>query len=283
MNLDDILGGFLVQVKETLQYILSLNESARADYVADNGDAVVTALLSVIGHTEPEIRDELGYRVFIELLSAGHFSHVQLVYLAQAVSSSEYLQHKSLNGVYTRSFSALWLTALLHADRQLSYLNSETAPRVLEQAAYYMQRERDVRGFTEHGWAHSMAHAADLAIAVIQHPAFEVRFAPLILQGMKVALWKGRVYTDDEDERLAKIIPALAAVDFPEAVLLEWAEQLVDRLTHHSYTAGYDRAFYTARTNTMQLLRALYFNLKFTQRYDKLRGTVSILIQEWMK
>lgn len=274
-----------MQVKETLQHVLTLNEPARAAYVAEHGDALVTALLGVVGNTDTQLRDELGYRVFIELLSAGYFSHAQMARLAKAVGSKDYLRFEldSEQGVFTRSFSALWLTALLHADRQLSYLNSDEATMILEEAAYYMQRERDVRGLTEHGWAHSMAHAADLAIAVIQHQAFEIRFAPIILQGMKTALWKGRVYTDDEDERLAKIIPALAAVDFPEAVLLEWVEQLVERLAHHSYAAGYDRAFYIARTNTLGLLRTLYFNLKFTHRYDKLRSTVSIHIQEWMK
>lgn len=274
-----------MQVKEKLQYVLSLNEPARAEYVQEQGDALITDMLTVIGDVDAELRDGLNYRVFIELLSAGYFSHAQMARLAQAVGSKDFLRYEPMleGGVYTRSFSALWLTALLHADRQLSYLNSEDAAAILEEAAYYMQRERDARGLTENGWAHSTAHGADLAIAVIQHPAFQMRFAPIILQGVKAAIWKGRVYTDDEDERLAKIIPALAAVDFPEAVLLEWAEQLVDRLTHHSYSAGYDRAFYTARTNTLQLLRALYFNLKFTHRYDKLRGTVSILIQEWMK
>lgn len=264
-----------MQQIETLQHVLTLNEPARADYVAQHGDELLPVLLAHVGSEEETVR-ELNYRVFIELLSAGHFSHAQLRELAQGASSS--LQGES---IYTRAYAALWLTGLLHADRQLSYLNDATA--MLEQAAYYMQRERDVRGLTEHGWVHSMAHAADLAIAVIQHPSYEVRFAPILLQGIKAALWKGRVYTDDEDERFAKIIPALAATDFPEVVLLEWAEQLTDRLTHHSYTAGYDRTFYMARTNTLQLLRALYFQLKFTHRYDKLRGVISMMIQEWMK
>lgn len=274
-----------MQLKETLQHILTLDEAGRAHYVAEQGDALLPEMLANIGHIEEELRDQLNYRVFIELLSAGHFSHAQLERLAKAIGSKEYLLFGMAepNGGFTRSFSALWLTGLLHADRQLSYLNSDDAGAILETAAYYMQRERDVRGLTEHGWVHSMAHAADLGIAIIQHPAFQIRFAPILLEGIKSALWKGRVYTDDEDERFAKLIPALAAVDFPEVVLLEWVEQLTDKLARHSYMAGYDRAFYEARTNTLQLLRALYFNLKFTQRYDKLRGTVSILIQEWMK
>lgn len=274
-------------MKETVQHVLALSEQERSAYVLQNGDLLIADMLTHIGDRDPELRDQLNYRLFIELLSAGHFSPEQLQQLAKTVGSRESLSFglrtDDAHAVFTRSFSALWLTGLLHADRQLSYLIEEDAVAILETAAYYLQRERDVRGLTEDGWAHSMAHGADLAIAVIQHPAFQIRFAPIILQGIKAALWKGRVYTDDEDERFAKIIGALAAVDFPEEVLLEWAEQLMDKLTHHSYAAGYDRDFYQARTNTLMLLRALYFNLKFTHRYEKLRGQVSIFIQEWMK
>lgn len=274
-------------MKDQLQHVLTLTEQQRATYVATEGAQLINGMLAQIGATDPELRDELNYRVFIELLSAGHFSPAQLQQIAKTVSSRDYLScglaTSDPNAVFTRSFSALWLTGLLHADRQLGYLIEEDALQLLEAAAYYMQRERDVRGLTEDGWAHSMAHGADLAIAVIQHPAFQIRFAPVILQGIKAALWKGRVYTDDEDERFAKIITALAGVQFPEEVLLEWSEQLVDKLGHHSYMVGYDRDFYRARTNTLQLLRALYFQLKFTQRYERLCGVVSMHIQEWMK
>lgn len=275
-------------MKTYLQTILAMDEGSRKHTIEQAGLELPQQMLENIGATDNELRDHLNYRVFVEALSAGYWHHEQLTYFATHLATDEFLYYKlteaDADAVFRRSFSALWLTNLLQVDAQQAFLTTEQSQAILEQAVRYLERERDVRGFTgEAGWAHSVAHGADLAVACIGHPAFELRFAPLILQGMKAVLWKGTVYTDDEDERLVNIIQALAAINFPEDVLVEWVEQVFDKLTHHLYTQGYNQVYYHARTNTMQLMKTLYFSLKFSHRLDKLRGTTSIFIQRWSK
>ncbi len=187
--------------------------------------------------------------------------------------------------VFTRSFSALWLTALLHADAQLRFLQADDLTVIFQEVARYFIRERDVRGYIndEQGWAHSMAHVADLCVACIRHPQFEVRYAPMILQGVKEAFWKGSVYIDDEEERLVKVIEALIAIDFPEEILIEWVEQVFDKLEVYLYEAGYTKDWFKARSNTMHFMKTMYFAVKFSNKYEQLRAVTSILIQKWMK
>lgn len=275
-------------MKQQLVQLLQLSDVERKAYIEKEGDKLLEQMLQVIGSPDAELRDALNYRFFVETANVLLWSPSQFTTMALTVSSNDFL-YKGLNeqnetNVFTRSFSALWLTALLQIDAQQRFLTDEQVKSVLKAAASYLEREHDYRGFTgENGWAHAGAHGADLAVAVIRHPLFELSYAPIILQGVKAAQWKDYVFVDDEDERIVAIFQALAQKDFPEDVLVEWVEQMFDRLSRHLYTEGYNASYYHARTNTMSLMKTLYFNLKFSHQYDKVRGTASIFIQRWAK
>ncbi|MEK4229458.1 DUF2785 domain-containing protein [Solibacillus sp. FSL H8-0538] len=275
-------------MKEKLMQLLAMDFAARQQYINESGEELLQEMLLNIGVTDDELRDKLNYRVFIELLSAQLWTPKQMTHLATVLITNNYLYYKveeqDKDSVFTRSFSALWLAGLLQVDRQLHFLTDDTARQVINVTLPYLQRERDVRGFVEEqGWAHAVAHGADLAVAVVNHPLFQVSDAPVLLQGVKEVLWKDSVYTDDEDERLVKVIEALIAMDFPEEVLVEWVEQIFDKLDLHLYEIGYTPAFFAARTNTLHFIKTLYFTLKFSNQYNQLRGVCSIFIGKWMK
>ncbi|WP_145024419.1 DUF2785 domain-containing protein [Paenibacillus sp. Y412MC10] len=53
------------------------------------------------------------------------------------------------------------------------------------------------------GWAHAIAHGADLLAAAVRHPLSSVDGSGWrVLNVMGQTLFKGYVYSDDEDERL---------------------------------------------------------------------------------
>lgn len=265
-----------------------MDHAERVHYIQKSGDTLLQEMLQNIGVPEDELRDKLNYRVFIELLSAQLWKPAQMIELTKTLISQDYLyshlSEENEDAVFTRSFSALWLAGLLQVDRQLHFLTDDEAKEIIKATLPYLHREHDVRGFVgEKGWAHAVAHGADLAVAAVNHPAFQLSDAPILLQGMKEAFWKGSVYTDDEDERLVKIIEALVAIDFPEEVLVEWVEQVFDKFDHHLHEVGYTPAFFAARTNTLHFMKTLYFSLKFSNHYLQLRGVCSILIGKWMK
>ena len=288
MTMKVLLGGiFLLQ---QLQQVLAMNEQERHVYVQAHEEQLLTNMMKHIGHPSSTVRDQTNYRLFIELLSANYWSVERLRPLAMQLIDEEHLflhiqDRKETEAVFTRSFSALWLTALLHADAQLRFLQAEQLAVIFQQVARYFVRERDVRGYIdeEQGWAHSMAHVADLCVASIRHPQFEVRYAPMILQGVKDAFWKGSVYVDDEEERFVKVIEALMAIDFPEEILIEWVEQVFDKLEVYVYEIGYTKEWFKARSNTLHFMKTMYFTVKFANKYEQLRAITSIFIQKWMK
>ena len=200
---------------QQLQQVLAMNEEERQVYMQAHEEQLLTNMVKHIGDSSSTLRDQTNYRLFVELLSANYWTVERLRPLTMQLINEEHLflhiqDREATEAVFTRSFSALWLTALLHADAQLRFLQADDLTLIFQQVARYFLREHDVRGYIndEQGWAHSMAHVADLCVACIRHPQFEVRYAPMILQGVKDAFWKGSVYIDDEEERFVKVIEA---------------------------------------------------------------------------
>lgn len=270
------------------EQVLSLPYEERGQYIQQHPD-FLEEMLCNIGHPSGEIRDAYNYRLFVELLSADQIPHDTLKNFASSLGSDSYLLagigETESDSVFTRSFSALWLTAILHADRQLELLDEKLVADVTKAALTLLARERDLRSFVdeEKGWAHVIAHGSDLLAAIIQHRYFDIKNSPYILQEVKEAFWKGRVYTDDEEERFVKIIEGLIQKGFEEDILVEWVEQIFDKLEMYSYELGYTQEWFRARTNILHFMQTLYFTLKFSNRYEKLRSITSIFIQRWMK
>ena len=268
--------------------LLNKNILERQLYMEEHAESLIENMINHIGYPEDELRDKLNYRLFIELLADQLFTKEQMMRLALTLKGDSYLFHtigeRESDNVFTRSFSALWLSNLLNVDSQLRFLKEEDAVSVLEAGSRYLAKEKDVRGFVgEKGWAHAVAHGADLSSAIISHPSFNVRFAPIILQGVKESFWNGVVFVDDEDERLAIIVEKLLQKDFPEEILIEWIEQVFDKLQFYVMEVGYTPLYFTARTNTLQFMKTLYFTLKFSQKSPEMMGIVSLFIAKWMK
>ncbi|MGE7666495.1 DUF2785 domain-containing protein [Ureibacillus composti] len=275
-------------MKETLLKVLSMDTVERQQFMNQQGNQLIEEMILHIGSPDNELRDQLNYRLFIELLSYQLLTSEQMTFLVQTLQGNDYLYQKigevDTDTVFTRSFSALWLTALINVDSQLHFLPDDTAKSLLEICVPYLTKEKDVRGFVgEKGWARSIAHGADLASALISHPQFEIRLSPILLQGIKDSFWKGTVYVDDEEERLVAIINQLISKEFPEEILIEWVEQVFDKLQFYLMEVGYTPQYFNARTNTLHFMKTLYFTLKFSQQMPQLKGTVSIFISKWMK
>ncbi|MCT6922880.1 DUF2785 domain-containing protein [Metasolibacillus sp.] len=268
--------------------LLQMDSLQREQYMQTHREEVLTELLQHIGSANEEHHDKIVYRLFGELMTEGLFLTEQLARTALLLPTKDYLFKNIANGdadsVFTRSFSALWLVYLLYYDGQLSFLTPEEAQFVMTEASRYLEREQDVRGFVEgQGWAHSVAHGADLFAMMITHPHFQPQLVPVLLQGIKVTFWKGTVYANEEEDRLAQIFEQLVKTDFPEEVCIEWVEQVFDKLALQRENEGYTMQFFDARMNVLRFMRALYFTLKFSHKMPQLQGVVSIFIGKWTK
>ena len=273
-------------MKNILQQAILLQPEMRPDFLQKQNIDLYD-LLQVIGSPDAVLRDELAFRIFVESLYTGSWPEQVLREVAQKLIAEDFLffniGENGTQSVYTRSFSALWLSYLLKVDTQQPFLEGQESKAIFDRVTTYLIRECDTRGLVENeGWANAVTHAADLYTSCIVHPQFEMRFVPLFLQGISNSIWAGNVFVDDEEQKLANLIKVLQAIDYPEDVLVEWIEQLFDKLEFHLYERGYTRDYFKARTNTIHLMQAIYFKLKFAKVYSKVQSIASLFVAKSM-
>lgn len=127
----------------------------------------ITEIIGVLGSTDAELRDELGYEALKKLLIHKNYLNAkELKHLLDYAISDNMLFHDigrtDWNSVFLRSFSALLVTLLLHRDNQDEYLSKAEYEEVVHRIVDYCCEERDFRGFVKgKGWAHAPAHISD--------------------------------------------------------------------------------------------------------------------------
>ncbi len=277
-----------MEIKETLQTFSSMTLSERQAFFNKEGEWLLKEMVAHIGSTDAELRDHLIYRLFIDLLSDNFLSAQQLQGLFDTATSEDFLYanigEQMTDSVFTRSFSALLVAGILAKDSELLILNDTSLQSFFKKIGRYLLLENDTRGFVEgKGWAHSVAHGADLAAMTIKHPKFDLQHAPSILHALKLVTWKDVVFINDEEERLVNIIEALLARNYSEEALSEWVEQVFDKFEMHLVTQGYNQSFFSGRTCTLNAMKTLYFSLKMNNLAPKLQNTLYLQIAKWLK
>ncbi|MGD6856717.1 DUF2785 domain-containing protein [Bacillus infantis] len=244
------------------------------------------AMLEVIGTSDPYLRDHLIYANFARLIGEGRFSHAMLEeILAVCLDDSHLFFHLGAEGddsVFTRSFSSLVLALVIQKDAEKRFLSAQTVQYTYGKTLEYMKEEKDLRGCVEEkGWAHSMAHAADLLNELVRHPVI-FSSEQLLLQGMDVIFHcvsrNDGVYTDDEPERL--IFPLTAIME--KSSENSFANKLKE-LSQYEEDARRSKsdgnAYYHLRTNMMMFYKTLYFRLKWNDLFPAGRDRLEACIK----
>lgn len=281
-------GELHMDIKNTLQSFSTMTYSARQQFMVQNGDWMLQEMLTHIGSPDAELRDKLIYRTFIDILSDNLLSNEQIQYLFDTAISDDFLYlnigEEMTDSVFTRSFSALLVASILAKDAELLILHDDSLQNFFQKIGRYLLLEKDTRGYVQDkGWAHSIAHGADLAAMTIKHPKFNLQHAPLILHALKLVTWKDIVFVNDEEERLINIIEVLLARNYSEEALIEFIEQVFDKFEMHLVTQGYNDAFFSGRTCTLNVMKTLYFALKMNNLAPKLQNTIYGQVAKWLK
>lgn len=284
-----MLGAFLLMnIKETLQSFSTMTLSERQAFMLQHSDWLLQEMLAHIGSADAELRDHLIYRTFVDLLSDNLLSSEQLQYLFETATGEDFLYlhigEKTTDSVFTRSFSALLVAGLLAKDTELLVLSDDDLQKFFKKIGRYLLLEQDTRGYVqEKGWAHSIAHGADLAATTIKHPKFDLQYAPSILHALKLVTWKETVFVNDEEERLINIVDALLLQNYSEEALIEFVEQAFDKFEMHLLTQGYNEHFFSGRTCTLNFMKTLYFSLKMNNKAPQLQNTIYGQVAKWLK
>ncbi|HET9906162.1 MAG TPA: DUF2785 domain-containing protein [Anaerolineales bacterium] len=187
---------------------------SKNDYQIPEGHALeelTKTLFSYLGSTDPDSRDEIAYVVYANWLKRDMFSlgeienHINelLANLEKGVGETE------SDSVFLRAFSVLLLAEIVHNDNKKSLLEKEQIQRILERGLWYLEAENDPRGYIPvKGWAHALAHTADLMLVLGRNRYLEGNDLTRILQGIanKIKQQNNYVYIHREDERLANAV-----------------------------------------------------------------------------
>lgn len=237
---------------------------------AENPESLVTPqdlapeLESYLGLPDPELRDELAYMILGTWIERGQLSPAYMRNLTSRLLAN--LRHglgeRASDGVFLRSFSALILTELVLQDAERPFWSPEEARGVMQGALSYLRDECDLRGYVPgKGWAHSVAHTADLLRALAANPRLDQAHLEQLIEaiGDKVVAPGPYIFACDEDERLALAVLEVAKRrQIREDVWRNWLADLVAPPGQPSWRErlGQGRDL-EARTNLRLFLQAL--------------------------
>ncbi|WP_162985948.1 DUF2785 domain-containing protein [Virgibacillus sp. Bac330] len=198
----------------------------------DQLDSLLEEMLENIGHTDPEIRDDLIYNSFVKLILKDYVTKEQTIYILQKCMSEQYLffniEDKTIgDSVFTRSFSALVIATILYKDATTRNLSSELVLYAIHVGIEYLLLEQDYRGYVEEkGWAHSIAHGSDLLATCVLHPEFDASQTKACLHAIRKCVLVEYPYIDEEDERLIQVMEALIKKGMEDIELRNWIADL---------------------------------------------------------
>ncbi|MDP4552887.1 DUF2785 domain-containing protein [Alkalihalobacillus macyae] len=251
-------------------------------------DLLLESMLHEIGSTDPELRDELIFGTFAELVMKDYLTVKQMNVVMTTCIDDQHLFYrigeKGTDAVFTRSFSILVVALLLEKDRDVSFLSDGDAMRAIDCCVRYLQEEQDTRGYVEEkGWAHSIAHGADALAEAIKHRKFGDERVAQCLETIQLCLFKEGVYVDDEDERLLLSLEALLDRGVGDAVLVSWIVGIEDELELRFTNEGYSVPFFHTKGNVMHFWKSCYFRLLFLDCCVETRVTIENVVKKWTK
>ena len=234
----------------------------------NNLDALLEEMLQNIGTTDSELRDKLIYSTFSQLIIGNHLNKPQLLRMIEVCLDDQHLFYKigekNTDSVFTRSFSSLVIDLILEKDMELNFLEKHIAKKAYKKTILYLQKEEDTRGFVDgKGWAHSIAHGADLLTSTIKHHSFELSNTKECLDTLAHCVIKDSVFIDDEDERLIFAIEALIQKGLEEDQLKAWVGSFSVFLEDHYDNNGFSLDYFKYKSNIMNFLKSLYFRLSY--------------------
>lgn len=240
-------------------------------------------LFSYLGSTDPELRDDIGYTVFANWLKQERYSADEIRSYIKELLTNLYvgIGETESDSVFLRTFSILFLAEIVHNDNKKTFLNKADIELILEKCLWYITAEKDPRGhIPEKGWAHALAHTADLMLVLAKNKNLEEKdlwnIVNIISEKMIGAT--NYIYIHGEDERLAGAVNQILHRDL---IPIEKVEIWVKSFTEQNWKGAYmDEDQNRAFMNTRNLLRSIYLELTTSEeKTPKQTELINILLE----
>ncbi|MGH3497614.1 MAG: DUF2785 domain-containing protein [Nocardioidaceae bacterium] len=230
-------------------------------------DDLTTELVTWLGDPNPHRRDDLAYPILATWISHGVYDEL-LAGIGDGITVglASGLGNNGDETVLRRSFSALVLAEIIGRDNESRRLDPDVVIRWGDRATSWYVRERDLRGWIpHHGWAHAVAHGADLVGQLARSRHFGALELTVLLDVVADRLLQPTTYAwrHGEDDRLAYAVMTILHRNLVSMSILEpWIARLGqgmrEPLTRGQSTGEWPSP---AAANTGGFLRALHLQL----------------------
>ncbi len=242
---------------------------AKNDYRVPAGytlDDLTKTLFGYLGSTDPELRDDIAYIVYANWLKREMYTKDEIRDHINQLSNNldAGIGELESDSVFLRTFSVLLLAEIVHNDNKKPLLDQEQIQALLTKALWYLDAEKDPRGHIPvKGWAHALAHTADLMLVLGKNRFIEKNDLERILQGIadKLIHSTNWIYIHGEDDRLANAVVTilqrdLATIEFLTTWLKSFTEP--EKSWNGAYMdEGQVKAFYNVRNFLRSLSEAV--------------------------
>jgi hypothetical protein len=239
-----------------------------------------------LGSADPELRDEIGYPVYANWLKQQRYSPVEIrAHVRELLANLDRgIGETGSDAVFLRAFSVLFLAEIVHNDNRYDFFEKADVEAILEKGIAYLGGEKDPRGFVPvKGWAHALAHTADLLMVLAKNRHLAAGELKRILAAISTKMFHaaGGIYVHGEDERLANaVIEVLRRNLLTTDEIKDWALTFIKENWRDAYM---DERRNNAFQNTRNLLRSIYLTLKSDETELPKRNEIEGIFLEVLK
>ena len=258
---------------------------AKNDYKIPEGhtlEELTKTLFGYLGSTDPELRDDIAYIVYANFLKRELYSSDEIrSHINELLSNMERgIGETESDSVFLRTFSVLLLAEIVHNDNKKPLLDKDLIQSILTKGLWYLEAEKDPRGHIPvKGWAHALAHTADLMLVLGRNRHTGMEDLGKILQAISNKLVQSSiwVYIHGEDERLANAVMAifkrnLVSIEFMQ----NWLKSFIE--PEKSWSGAYvDEGQAKAFHNVRNFLRSVWIAVRSSDDLPQKAEIESIL------
>ena len=229
-------------------------------------DELTGILFSYLGNTDSELRDDIAYIVYANFLKREMYSSEQIrAHVDELLANLEKgIGETESDSVFLRTFSVLLLAEIVYNDNKKPLLDKAQAGSILQKAVTYLGAEKDPRGFVPvKGWAHALAHTADLLQELGKSRLLEKTDIENIMQSITIKMVNSQnwVYIHGENQRLVNAVIAILQRDILSMDFYEgWLNSLIE--PEQSWKGSYaEDGPSKAYHNTQNFIRSLFITI----------------------
>ncbi|WP_416956950.1 DUF2785 domain-containing protein [Nocardioides sp. T5] len=250
-------------------------------------DDLTAELTTMLGSTEPEVRDGTAFPAFATWIERGVYDDL-LSGLGDGMAAglSVGIGEVGTDTVFRRSFSALILAVCLERDNAQHLVPGRKVMEWGDRLATWFLGERDTRGWVPgKGWAHAVAHGADAIGALGESPHLAGPEHALLLDVLAE-----RLLTQPADEPLVAGEPDRIAVAVMQILRrntlgTDELEPWVHRIgaAGNPFAAPVDHDPYAPAAAAQAFLRALFVQLSLAPEPPSVRPDLLLVVIEALR